>query len=142
MKVRVPIVIKDPVTTQYYNLKPTEGFDIESEDFFLDGPVSKRVAVLDFDPATAELLPGARFKPPQRGRKLGSYEIMDESNVHAPDFNQVSVFGTVLKTMAMFEEEDTLGRRLTWAFDAVRNVKWLSCHCSRGRQSPRRTHRL
>ena len=43
---------------------------------------------------------------------------MDEGNVHAPDFNQISVFGTVLKTISMFEEEDTLGRPLTWAFDA------------------------
>jgi hypothetical protein len=118
MKVRVPIVIKDPVTTKDFHIKPTEGLDIESEDFFLDGPVTKRVAILDFDPATGALLPGARFKAPQRGRKLGSYEIADEDNVHAPNFNQVSVFGTVLKTMSMFEEEDTLGRPLTWAFNA------------------------
>ena len=70
MKVRVPIVIKDPVTTKDFHMKPTEGFDIESEDFFLDGPVTKRVAILDFDPTTGALLPGARFKAPQRGRKL------------------------------------------------------------------------
>ena len=117
MKVRVKMMIQDPMITKYREIKPIEGFDIVKEDFFLDGPVTKRVAVLDFDPETGELLPGVRFQPPPPGRKLGRYRVVNKDDVHAPDFMQVSVFATVLKTMYMFEEEDTLGRDLSWAFD-------------------------
>ena len=31
---------------------------------------------------------------------------------------KVSVFGTVLKTMRLFERDDTLGRQLSWSFNA------------------------
>jgi len=117
MKVRVPMMIQDPITAKYKGMRQVEGFDIKHEDFFLDGPVTRRVAVLDFDADTGDLMRGARFKPPAPGRVLGTYEIADENDIYAPDFGQVSVFATVVKTMYMFEEEDALGRRLAWAFD-------------------------
>jgi hypothetical protein len=118
MKVRVPVMIQDPVIADFKGMKLTEGFDIEDEDVFLDGPVSRRVAVLDIDAETGALRPGAPFQPPAAGRLLGRYRIADEADISARDFNQVSVFGTVLRTMSMFEEPDTLGRPLRWAFDA------------------------
>ena len=117
MKVRVPIIIQDPMTAEYKEIDPVEGFDINREEFFLDGPVTKRVAVLDFDAESGELLPGARFRPPPPGRVLGVYEIADENKIYARDFIQVNCLATVLKTMYMFETEDTLGRDLSWAFD-------------------------
>ena len=117
MKVRVPLMIQDPMTAAYKDMPEREGFDIDREDFFLDGPVTRRVAVVDFEPDTGALLPGARFRPPPPDRVLGSYEIADEHDIYARDFNQVSVFATVLRTMYMFEEQDVLGRDLVWAFD-------------------------
>ena len=119
MKVRVPLLIKDKMAaTKFPRLKRTEGFEITDEPFFLDGPVTRRVAVLDLDADTGDLHPGAPFRPPGDGPKIGGYDLADEENFEARDFNQVSVFGTVLKTMKMFEEPDTLGRSLTWAFNA------------------------
>ena len=117
MKVRIPLLIKDRMSTQAIDIEPTEGKIFENEPFFLDGPTSRRVSVLDFDADTGALQPGAKFLPPP-GNGTGRYQIADEHDVESRDFNQVSVFGTVLKTMEMFEEEDTLGRRLTWAFQA------------------------
>jgi hypothetical protein len=118
MKVRVPLLIKDKMATDFIGVKRTEGFEITDEPFFLDGPVTRRVAVLDLDAETGALHPGARFRPPGVGPKIGGYDLADDKDLEARDFNQVSVFGTVLKTMKMFEEADTLGRKLTWAFDA------------------------
>ncbi|HEX7312939.1 MAG TPA: hypothetical protein VF297_03415 [Pyrinomonadaceae bacterium] len=119
MKVRVPILIKDQATQREYEIeRAIQSFIIDKEEFFLDGPVSKRVAILDFDPKTGALRPGARFVPPTKGRKVGSYAIRSTDNITAHDFTQVSIFGTVIKMMYMFEEEDALGRPLEWAFDA------------------------
>ena len=60
--------------------------------------------------------------PPSGGRKLGRYPIADEKDIYSAGFMAVSVFGTVLHTMHMFEEEDTLGRPLTWEFDGPLSV--------------------
>jgi hypothetical protein len=117
VKVRVPLMVQDPTTARIKEMPPVEGFDIDQEDFFLDGPVARRVAVLDFDPVTGVLVPGVRFLPPAPDRVLGKYDVADEDDIHARDFNQVSVFASVIKTMYMFEENDTLGRALSWAFD-------------------------
>jgi len=59
MKVRVPMTIQDPLTTRVKGMQPTE--DFYSERHFLDGPISERVAVLDF--------------PHQLGRGLGRRRI-------------------------------------------------------------------
>lgn len=117
MEVRVPYMIQDPLTAKSKGMKPTEGFIIKQEPFFLDGPVTRRVAVLDFDLETGELHKGAKFISPPPGLKRGRYQIVDEQDFTARDFMQVSVFATVLKTMYMFEEDDALGRELRWAFD-------------------------
>ena len=45
------------------------------------------------------------FQPPKTGRKLWRYAIADENNIYAPNFMAVNVFGTVLNTIGMFEEE-------------------------------------
>jgi hypothetical protein len=118
MDVQVPVMVQDQLTAEQEGMAPTEPVTIKSEDMFLDGPISRRVAVLDFDTATGALLPGARFIRPTRRGKAGSYEVRQPDDLQARDFNQVSVFGTVLHTMAMYEEDDTLGRRVSWAFGA------------------------
>ncbi len=121
--IQVPIMIQDPKIATYRGFARIVEKPHVDEGFFLDGPVSKRVAVLDFDPDTGKLMRPVSFQRPSRRRK-GRYKIANEENVYkpafnvyAPDFMAVSVFGTVLRTMYMFEEEDTLGRDLVWAFD-------------------------
>ena len=121
MRVRLPMMVQDPLTSRYKGMRLVEEFFADEEEFFLDGPVAKRVAVLDFDPETGKLCRGARFMPPSRRRKLGRYkvtEVAGQPDIYARDFVQTSAFATVLRTMYMFEEPDTLGRKLVWAFDA------------------------
>jgi len=127
VEIRIPLMIQDPLTARIGGIKPTEGFDPDREGFFLDGPITDRIAVLDFEPETGQLAQGARFHSPLPGRVRGWYEnaqgvdlykIKEESKYYTPEFLQVSVFATVLRTMYLFERTDTLGRPLTWAFDA------------------------
>jgi hypothetical protein len=121
MQVRVPVIVKDPVVTQYKDIAPTEQITVEA-DVFLDGPVSPRVAVLDFEPDSGALAPPARFAAPKARARRGSYEVPHPVRMGDPDVDPVatavSVFGAVHKTMGMFEEPDALGRPVDWAFDA------------------------
>jgi hypothetical protein len=119
MRARVPVIVKDPVVSQFRDIAPTEVITVD-EDVFLDGPVSPRVAVLDFNPRDGDLARAARYLAPPRNRKLGAYEappVVPGKKVD-PVAAAVSVFGAVHKTIKMFEEPDALGRRVEWAFDA------------------------
>jgi hypothetical protein len=114
----VPMMIQDASVAQAKGMRRlTEGFIVKDEAFFLDGPVTRRVAVLDLDAETGDLHPGAPFIPPKEGRQRGSYGLDDPDDVQSRDFGRVSVFATVLRTLAMFEKVDTLGREVAWAFD-------------------------
>jgi hypothetical protein len=100
-----------------------EGWEYDTSEAMLAGPVCRRVAVIDIDPDSGDVLAGAPFVPPQRNAKTGKitvktakYLVRDPNDPAQSDFKQVSVFGAVMKTMAMFEEPDVLGRPLRWAF--------------------------
>jgi hypothetical protein len=119
MKVSVPVLVKDPEVAEWKDVPLVENFTITSEDRFLDGPVTRRVAVLDFDDTTGGLRHGAKFVPPKQGRKVGRYDVPEDAGLRDLEdagLMQVVVFGGVYKTIAMFEEPDTLGRSITWAF--------------------------
>jgi hypothetical protein len=138
MKIRIPLMVQDPRASKLEGIKATEGFDPDQDEFYLDGPVTKRVAVLDFSPKTGKLLKGAYFRPPKPGQVRGWYArkrtgksvrgnnlyYAKGKELYTPQFMQVSTFATVLKTMYLFEwekegeMEELLGRPLTWAFDA------------------------
>ena len=117
MRVRAPLMIQDPEISQMEVGRLVEDWLRIDEDHYLDGPVTPRVAVVDLDPNTEELVRGAVFIPPEGRRTLGSYKV-DRSRIYSRHFIQVSVFATVLRTMYMYEEQDTLGRRVAWGFDA------------------------
>lgn len=119
MKVRIPVLTKDPSVARWKGVPMYETYTIDGEDVFLDGPVSRRVAILDFDPRTGALLPGARFVPPLGENGSGSYLHRDDGTLDDPALHQALVFGGVHKTLEMFEEPDALGRRVDWAFDGA-----------------------
>lgn len=143
MQARIPLMIQDPTTSKKIKGLPNlglEGFNPKNEDFFLSGPISKQIAVLDFDPETGKLVKGAKWHKPPPKRKRGWYENNEEdpkkrkrfdkydklslADLTTPAFLQVNAFATVLKTIYMLRESekekdkdkgDTLGRSITWA---------------------------
>lgn len=123
MDVRVEVMIQDPLASRRGEMALTEPVVIRSERHFLAGPVSERLAVLDLDAGTGALHPGVPFRPPPRPGGRGSYGPQPAGAAAAPGpegraFRAVNVFGTALRTLALFEAPDTLGRRVTWAFNA------------------------
>jgi hypothetical protein len=117
----IPMMVDDPK----YSGSELAGATIErhkfQEDYFLDGPVTRRVAVLDFDEKSGALLPGVPYERPKGKNKLGSYKLAPDSkrpDITTRAFNRVSVFATVLRTLQMFEKDDVLGREVRWAFQA------------------------
>jgi hypothetical protein len=111
----VPMLVADPTVCAERGLDCFENIYIY-EDFFLDGPVTRRVAVLDFDETTGQLHPGLRFVPPKRVRG-GHYEV-DSKDPASRQMQALSVFATVMKTIQQFEDPEVLGREVRWAFDS------------------------
>ena len=117
MKVRLPLMIQDQMEVRSKAMpKLVDYITIDDEPFFLDGPVTERVAVLDFDEKTGLMSDGAKFVV---DKGVGKY-LVEEPMFPDPisrQFNQVSVLATVLQTMKIIEQDRVLGRKLKWAFD-------------------------
>ena len=125
MKIKLPIMVQDPATARSIkDIKvqiPVEFFESDG-DYFLNGPVTDKIAILDFISDTGNLREGAIFKFPKTDKSFGSYENLqfrrDIKDFYAPKFMQISVFATVLKILRSFEKEETLGHSLKWAFES------------------------
>jgi len=133
LSVRLPLMIQDPMTAPESAAAPkaskrknedtrtlVEGIIVSAEPNFrdfLDGPVTPKIAILDFDPKSGLLIKGARFQYPSKGKKRGTYEF-DEDDIYSDAFIQSSVLAAVLKTLRLFEDEEVLGRSVAWAFGA------------------------
>lgn len=120
LKVEIPHMIKDPTVTA--GNRQVDNFHCTIESEYWDGPVSNRVAVLDFDHKTGNLRAGAKFIS---GKSLCKFAVPRDQNyprkkIYLTDkdpFIQTSVFGAVLRTIKLFEDDNVLGRPVRWAFD-------------------------
>jgi hypothetical protein len=85
-------------------------------DRFLHGPACRRIAVVDFDPATGQPLKGpAEFVARDAARPTRGGFLYDGDPTSAATL-AVNAFGTVFLTVKMFEGPDALGRQVAWAF--------------------------
>lgn len=107
----------DPAEAERHGGRILQGVECRDAGPFLDGPVHRRLAVVDLDPQIGALRSGARLELPKPGRTTARYAIADPMDPESPGFRPVSVFSTVWQAMRMFEEPDVLGRKLAWAFE-------------------------
>lgn len=112
----------------------------DSNDRFLDGPACRRIAVVDFDPASGDPLPPpAVFTPSASNPRSGRY-VADDDPTSAASI-AVNTFGTVFLTVRMFEGPDALGRQVDWAFGSEqllvvpRAGEWANAFYDRGTRS-------
>ena len=103
---------------------PLQSLTLPDDGAFWDGPVTPRIAVLDFDVQTGALRPGAKFLKQGIGKTVSSYAmgVEDLGPESSPQdfeddgFVQISTFACVAKTLAYFEGPEILSRRIRWAF--------------------------
>ena len=137
MRVELPYLVQDQLTSARKGMRAIESFRYEGDEYFLDGPVSRRIAILDFDETDGSLRDSVQFQPPDNRRKLGRYLISKNPVPSDRDFQRVSVFATILKTIRAFESKEVLGREINWAFDAPqllvipRAGKWANAYYER-----------
>lgn len=110
MKTKFPVMVQDPLVGAKYELV-SENVMTSEEDFFLDGPVAQRVAIIDRDPRTGQLQPPVKWTP-----ELKIYSIPPD--ISTPGGLAGCVFGLVLETLEMFERPDVLAQKIKWAFDS------------------------
>ncbi len=106
---------------------PFEWLSLPNDGNFLDGPVSPRVAVLDFE-KRGTLKPGVKFLPQGVGKTVSCYDVeIPDAWAHtnklmkateSDEFIYVNSFATVMKTVKFFESSDALGRPIKWAFNS------------------------
>ncbi len=116
MKLRIPALSQDMSQAGLKEGALTQPIELE-DAYFLDGPISRRVAILDFDPETGALLPGAKLLPADGAIRRYDIDLDDPTAIDTPEFRAVMVFGTINKTIQMFEDPHILGREIRWAFD-------------------------
>lgn len=119
--IRLAWMIQDRELTKFIkqDLKPVHEGVVRCDDLFLDGPISRRVAVLDFGEKTGKLGGLLEYVSPVKPGGCGTYVEPESSSLEdriaTPEFRRVSVFATTLLTVRLFE--DALGREVRWAFD-------------------------
>jgi len=123
MKVRLPYLVQDRSVAMTKGFEPTENFfwnleesnspgleNSNHKEVFLDGPVSSRVAILDFNEDSGELEPPIPLA--MNGDTL-FYDV-DDNDIQSRRTQVVSTFSTVMKTLQAFESADVLGRHINW----------------------------
>lgn len=129
MRLRLHMLTMDPLVGELRDASPMQAPLRDFEDPVLDGPISRRVAVLDFDDK-GRLRPGVKLLPLRRNTK---YREFDWGQARLPKrrlprggqtkvrydrnaLKSVSVFTTIYEVLDLFEHRDALGRKVDWAF--------------------------
>lgn len=94
---------------------------VEWEPGLADGPTSARFAVVDYNADTDELTPPAEWDEELQKFVVGN-QVVEQKTAHLPQFHQVSVWATLQRALAFFEDGSALGRRIPWAFEGNRLI--------------------
>jgi hypothetical protein len=141
--VLLPVLIQDPyvIASEDLTINAIQPVVAKDPSGFSEGPACRRVAIVDFDSSDGSLRPAAVFNPagspyanvgmylvtvplparaPRqapwvRGVPTSRIEALTSRDYDDP-FLKVSTFGTVVRTLALVEDEAALGRPVEWAF--------------------------
>jgi hypothetical protein len=145
----------DPFVAPTLDTSPLQAPALDFPDPLLDGPVSRRVAVLDFESNGAlrkgvplDPRPGLEYAEYDWGqgalarRRLSNDPAKRATEIYDRDaLRSVSVFTLVYKVLELFEVKNSLGRRINWAFPGEqlmvvpRAGEWANAYYERATRS-------
>jgi hypothetical protein len=122
--IEVPVYVQDPAVARANpELDPDKNkIKINWEPGLAEGPTSARLAVLDYDGDTKRLEPPVQWNEAQwcfvdlKGQPLTSAQIATSQ------FHQVNVWAIVQRVLDFYEDTNTLGRPVPWAFSGNRLI--------------------
>lgn len=123
-KLQIPFTtyMQDPeVAKKNPGLAFNEKLCVDWEPGLADGPTSARFAVVDYNADTDELTPPAEWSEELQTFVIGD-QVVDQTTAHLPQFHQVSVWATLQRALAFFEDGSALGRPIPWAFEGNRLI--------------------
>lgn len=109
--VTAEMYLSDPLVARKYASLGIQPVKLKAGPVVLDGPVSSRVAVVDYDVNQDTVFPPAPYDAQKR-------------RFHAPpdthEFRQINAWATVLHTLDLYEDAQALGRKIPWGFPGNR----------------------
>lgn len=122
--VQIPFTtyMQDPsVAKKIPALAFNEHLNVDWEPGLTDGPTSARFAVVDYDADADELTAPAEWDEKLQKFVAGS-QVLDPKTSGLAQFRQVSVWATLQRALAFFEDSSALGRRIPWGFEGNRLI--------------------
>lgn len=109
--VQAEMYLSDPLVARKFKALGVQKVNLKPGPVVLNGPVSSRVAVVDYDTSQDTLYPAAWFDAKNRQFK---------AKLDTHEFRQINAWATVQNTLEMYEDAQALGRRIPWGFDGNR----------------------
>ncbi len=123
LQIRFTTYMQDPAVARD---NPALGFnehlEVAWEPGLADGPTSARFAIVDYNADTDELTPPAEWNEKLQKFVVTGDQVVDQMTAGLPQFHQVSVWATLQRALAFFEDGSALGRRIPWAFEGNRLI--------------------
>ena len=141
LMMKIPVFLQDPQVGQENPSLAIGEIEVRLESGFGDGPTSSRIAVVDFNADTRQLIdpllwnrevgwflvPGAEEKwlpepPSKRVKNKDRHLKFMQAAVRDPYFHQLNVWAIVQRVLEFYEEPWALGRPIPWGFDGNRLI--------------------
>ena len=148
---KIPVFIKDPAVALEDPFLGVQEIEVRLEPASVMGPTSSRIAVVDFNADTQQLIDPVAWKPengwfrvpaegewlpdapknPPRGKKLSQekqqeydayYRQFIEKTVSNQHFHQMNAWAVVQRVLEFYEDPPALGRAVPWGFDGNRLI--------------------
>jgi hypothetical protein len=137
LMMKIPVFLQDPQVAVKSPALAIDEIEVRLEAGFGDGPTSSRIAIVDYNNDTKQLIDpltwvkeNGWFKlpngdwlpepPSKRVKKREKHLAYIQAAVHNPYFHQLNVWAIVQRVLEFYEEPWALGRPIPWGFDGNR----------------------
>jgi hypothetical protein len=122
MVIKATIFLQDPLVAKKNSKLGLAFIGLDWEPDFASGPTSERIAVVDYNADSNELVKPARWSKEEWGFVGLKNQPLDPYEFDTPQFRQVNVWAIVHEVLTMFQHSKVMGRPIPWAFEGNRLI--------------------